>query len=412
MQWPVRATRWRRGIRAGARARGGACAAALVGTILVGAAPALAHHRQTPPVVALTTSGDTPLPRLPAPGRVSLVLATPTPGGRQIVTLSPWRRSSDPSEPTVIAPGGANDNPAIAASGRAVAFDSASDPMSLGLPGRQVVGTFRGGFFPVSTDPGGASENPSVDSTGLRIAFESTTDLTGTSPPGIRQVYLRDRDGTIRRLSTGLGAARNPVLSARRSLVLFESSSDPLTGIDTGISQIWFGDVRGDLAPITAGLGPSTNPSISSDARLVVFQSTADLAGTQASTGIPQIFTWDSRTRTYARVTNDPGGCTLPSAHRVGRDYRIAYVCNGAPYFTMLRADERYLVETPGGTTQRIVAAFGVHFVVMSTRANLLDGGGPTPGNQVYLVNLYKRPPQPVSAPSVVWFPYQGLPPL
>jgi len=378
---------------------------------LLAATPALAHHRQTPPLVQLTTSGDTPLPRVVPPGRASLVLASPAPGGREIVTLSPFRHLEDQSR--LIVGAGANANPVIASSGRVVAFDSASDPLGLGLPGRQVVGSINGGLFPVSQDPGGASENPSVDGSGLRVAFESTTDLTGTSVPGLRQVYLRDRDGSTRRLSMGHGPARNALLSDRRDRVLFESSSNPLTGVDTGIAQVWYGDVRGDdIAPITTGLGPSTNPSLSSDGRLVVFQSTADLAGTQANTGIPQIFAWDTRSETFARVTNNPAGCTLPSAHRIGRDYRIAYVCAGTPYFTMLRADGRYQVEAPTGLAQRMVAALGVHFVVLSTRANLMAGSGTTPGNQVYLVNLYKRPPVFAPGPPVVWFPYQGLPPL
>ena len=217
---------------------GGARAATLAGLILLTVTPAVAHHRQTPPVVPLTTAGDTPLPRLVAPGRESLVFATPAGGGREIVTVSPFRNANDPSRPTVVAGAGPNANPAMTDSGQVVTFDSGSDPLGLGLPGRQVVGAMNGGLFAVSRDPGGASENPSPDASGLRIAFESTTDLTGTGTPGIRQVFLRDRDGSIRQLSRGLGAARNPVLSPRRNLVLFESSSDPVTGADNGVAQI------------------------------------------------------------------------------------------------------------------------------------------------------------------------------
>jgi hypothetical protein len=290
-----------------------------------------------------------------------------------------------------------------------VGFDSASDPLGLALPGRQVVGSAGGRLFPVSSDPTGTSENPALDGSGFRIAFESTADLAGGGTPGVRHVFLRDTDGSVRQLSRGVGPARNPVLSSRRDLVLFESSSDPLTGANTGIAQIWFGDSKGALEPITAGLGPSTNPALSEDGRLVLFESTADLAGSRANTGIPQIFAWDIRTRTYARVTNDPAGCRLPSAHRVQRDWRIAYVCGGVPYFTMLRANERYLVAAQGGVTQRVIAALGVHFVLISTRADLLSGAGATPGNQVYLVNLYKRPPVPAPGPPVVWFPNQGM---
>ena len=46
----------------------------------------------------------------------------------------------------------------------------------------------------------------------------------------------------------------------------------------------------------------------------------------------------------------------------------------------------------------------------MSTTSDLL-GTGSTPGNQVYLVNLFKRPAVPVPG-AATWFPTRGLPPL
>jgi hypothetical protein len=40
-----------------------------------------------------------------------------------------------------------------------------------------------------------------------------------------------------------------------------------------------------------------------------------------------------------------------------------------------------------------------------------MTGAGPSPGNLVYLVNLFKRPAVPV--PGVAsWFPLRGIPPL
>src|SRR5689334_12523378 len=46
------------------------------------AVPALAYHRQTPPIVGVTFQGDTPLPRVSAGGR-RLVLALSS-SGRQV----------------------------------------------------------------------------------------------------------------------------------------------------------------------------------------------------------------------------------------------------------------------------------------------------------------------------------------
>ena len=73
-------------------------------------------------------------------------------------------------------------------------------------------------------------------------------------------------------------------------------------------------------------------------------------------------------------------------------------------------ANQRYLVQTAGGVTQRVLGEMGIHFLILSTTANLLDGGV-TPGRQVYMVNLFKRPAEPVPG-QAVWFPTRGIPPL
>jgi hypothetical protein len=377
------------------------------------ASPATAHHRQTDPRVALTLSGNTLLPRIAAPGNTTLTLAVQFGAGRRIVSVSPWKDRKNPAVQTIIAEAGDHANPAVSVTGLAFAFDSGSDPLRTGLPGRQVIGAQRQSDFAVSNDPTGTSSNPSVDNTANVIAFESTADLAATgNPAGVRQVFVRDRDGSIRQLSTGVGTSRNAVLSPKRRLVVFESSSEPTTGADTGIAQIWLGDVEGGTPlPITAGFGPSVNPAISNDGRIVAFESTADLAGTQADTGVPQVFMYDTRSKTYARITNEAGGCTLPSAFKVLRDWRVAYVCSGVPYFTMLRADQRYVVPAGDGVTQRVITELGIHFLVLSTTADLIAGSGTTPGYQVYLVNLFKSPAVPVPG-TIKWFPRQGLPPL
>jgi Tol biopolymer transport system component len=301
-----------------------------VASALAVATPALAHHRQTDAVVPLTTSGDTPLPRQPTPGTKTLVLSVEWGTGHRVVSISPWRDRRNPTAQTLVADAGANANPVVSANGRAFAFDSASDPLGLGLPGRQVIGTLRRDQFPVSEDPTGTAVNPAIDGVGRRVAFESTADLTGTGTPGVRQVYVREGDGSVRLLSRGSGISRNPVLSPKRNLILFESTNDLVTGADTGVTQIWVGDVdAGDVTPITAGFGPSMNPAVSNDGRLVVFESTADLKGTQLDTGVSQIYLYDTKTRTYARVTDEPTGCRLPSVYKVLRGasptYAMAY---------------------------------------------------------------------------------------
>ena len=95
---------------------------------------------------------------------------------------------------------------------------------------------------------------------------------------------------------------------------------------------------------------------------------------------------------------------------KVKRDWRITFVCGGEPYFYMLRADQRYHVPT-GGVTQRVLGEMGIHFLILSTTGNLLNGGT-TPGKQVYMVNLFKRPADLVAGGPAHWFPTRGIPPL
>jgi Tol biopolymer transport system component len=382
--------------------------AALAGVVLTGASPAWAHHRQTPPVVEFTGSGDTMLPRVAAQGWRTFTLILQSGAGQQVVTISPFRK------PTLQTPqGSAGDvaNASISASGRRVVWDAGDDPLGLGLPGRQLVMSDRGVLAPLTDDVTGTSENPAVDSEGLRVAFESSGDLAGTGNSGARQIFVRDPDGTIRQASTGTGTSRNAVVSAKKNRLAFESTSDPVTGLDSGVSQIWLGDLSGTPAvQITNGAGASQNPALSDDGGMLAFESTADLAGTGADTGVSQIFIFDPKSQTFARITDDAGGCTLPNASKVQRDWRIAFVCGGQAYYYMLRKDQRFQVQTGGGVTQRVMGEMGIHFLILSTTADLLDGGV-TSGRQVYMVNLFKRPADLVPG-LATWFPTRGIPAL
>ena len=52
----------------------------------------------------------------------------------------------------------------------------------------------------------------------------------------------------------------------------------------------------------------------------------------------------------------------------------------------------------------------GYHVLILSTTGKLL-GGSVTTGKRVYMVNLYKRPAQPVAG-LATWFPSRGIPAL
>jgi hypothetical protein len=366
--------------------------------------PARAHHRQTPPIVAITNAGDASLPRLaPASRKAAAVVVDAT-----IAVVNPFRT---PSTPAFTFTSGTNANPSISSNGRTVAWDSDADPLALGGPGRQIVEQTHFGLLEPTVDPTGTSANPALDLIGISVAFESTADLAGAGNAGARQIFFQQAGGPIRQLSRGVGTSRNASVDLRSQTVVFESTSHPLTGDDTGVAQIWIANLVGGTAdPITSGLGASTNPTLSNDGRVIVFESRADLAGDGHKTDTPQVFAYDTVSKTFARVTNDAGGCTGPTAARIKRDWRIGYVCGGGAAFTMLRANQRFEVATVGGDTTRLVPQADAHFMLVATTANLA-GAGTTAGHQVYMVNLFKRPPT-ASPSAVVWFPFQGLSPL
>lgn len=375
---------------------------------LVAAGPAGAFHKTTPAVIQLTTDGDIDLPRVPPQGRRAVALVLPDGAGTRITSFSPHQSGNQGS---LVFSGGDNRNPAVSVSGKAYAWDTDANPLRNAAPGRQVIMNVKGALIQAAVDPTGTSTNPSLDKSGRRVVFESEGDLAGTGNPGARQIFLRDRSGNIVQLSSGVGDSRNPMLGGRGRTVAFESSSDPTTGADTGVPQVFAG--RYDQPPVprvTAGAGPSRNPTVSDDGRIVVFESTAALAGTGADTGVPQIFVYDTRSGTYAQITADAGGCTGGAANRFGRDWRVAFICGGEAQYFMLRQNERFRVQTPGGTSQSIVPELGSHFVMLSTTANLLSGGT-TAGHQVYQVNLFARPAEPIAG-TATWFPSQGIRPL
>jgi len=383
---------------------------AAVLTAALTATPALAHHRQTPPIVPLTTGDDSGLPRLPAPGRTTVVLAVPQGADTPVVTVKPYKT---PLLATPIAGTGDNQNPAISFTGTVVAWDTDADPTGTGLPGRQIVLSKSGGLTAGPSDPTGTSTNPTLDVSGQRLAFDSTGDLANTGNLGARQVFLRQPTGGVSQASSGLGTSGNAALAARRGWLAFESTSDPGTGDDTGIAQIWLGTVDGVVAaPITDGLAPSTRPSFSDDGAILAFQSRADLAGGKSDMGVPQVFIYDTKSKTSAQLTFDPAGCTNPGVSKVRRDWRVGFVCNGQALFYMIREDVLYQVATPDGETTAIYPELGKHFIVLATDSDLMAGSGTTTGHRVYMVNLYKRPATAVPATSAVWFPFRGIKPL
>lgn len=356
--------------------------------IAFAAAPAAGFHRQTSPVVQLTTTGDNALPRLPAFGN-KLVVSLDTGGGRNVYRFS---HGSGPGLMPLTGGSQLHDHPAANVGGSTVAWDVDCDLSQCPEAGHQIfVLNGTGPALQVTHDPTGTSQNPALNARGTKLAFESQGNLAGGNNGGAREIFLLTSVG-ITQASFGAGDSQNPVLTRSGRLLIYDSTSHPVTGADTGVSQIWLAPWGEAPFPITSGAGSSRRAAVTGNGRLVVFESTADLANGGANTGVSQIFAYEPRTGSFWRLTNQPGGCTGPSVDEVARDWRVTFTCGGRAFIHRVRADERsYVPMLDEGTTSQATAELGGYFMVVATTANLPDGGT-TPGHQLYLLNLYKLP--------------------
>jgi Tol biopolymer transport system component len=352
----------------------------------LGAVPALGYHLQTPPIVALTQSGDSTLPRLATSGR-RLVVALDT-NGRQIFLQD--RRDNNTLNP--ITTQGDNDNPTVNQNGHIVAWDSDCSLLGCADPGRQIF-LLDKTVTQVTHDPTGTSVNPALSGRGSTMAFESTGDLASTGNAGTRHVFRRLADGTLTQISSGNGPSRNAALDKNGRILVYESTND-LSGNDTGTYQLWLSAPKAVPGPLTHGQGPSTRASISPEGRVVVFQSTADLTGDLHDTGVSQIFAYKTRDATLSRITNAASGCVNASVSKAGSDWAIAYTCGSEGFLRLLDANRTQHLPIDGGVFQA-ATELGRHFMVVSTNANLL-GSGTTPGRQLYMLNLFKYELEPL----------------
>lgn len=352
------------------------------------AGPAGAYHRQTPPIVAITTSGDNPLPRVPA-GGLRLVVALEG-SGRQI-----YRQHRRQNFMEQITTAGDNQNPTTSKNASVIAWDSDCTALGCPEPGRQIFMWTQDTPFQVSHDPTGTSVNAALSGRGDQLAWQSRGSLAGPGSGGTYQIFVRSVDGTVRQVSQGQGTSVNPAFDLGGRNLVFESTS-AVNGSETGVAQIWFQSAYTGLGPITNGAGASHRPAISADGHVIVFDSTAALTTDRHDTNVSQIFVYESPKQTLTQVTNDPSGCSGASVSLSPSDYRIGYVCSGEGFFHFLRANQTYRLPIPGGTdTPQAVAELGGHFMMVSTTANLF-GTGNTPGHQLYLLNLFKLTAQPV----------------
>ena len=191
----------------------------------------------------------------------------------------------------------------------------------------------------------GASLSPDISRDGRYVVFESAAGnlLDTPVPPGVFQVFLRDRERRVTRLLSANassepanGPSLSPAINADGTAVVFESMATDLLeavgtgGSSVGIFMIWLtSGVRTRLDLTSTGgrpAGQSMSPSISADGRFIAFASKADLTCGQGSrcvtepsdrNGVADIYLRDTQTNTTRRITRsyaggDPDG---PSYH-------------------------------------------------------------------------------------------------
>src|SRR5215467_12444828 len=97
--------------------------AALAVVLLSLPAPARAHHRQTPPIVRLSQTGDNDVPRLAALTG-TLALNAVQPGGHEVIRFYVGKLLT-----TRVSAIGDCQHPAVSGNGRAIAWDTDGDPL-------------------------------------------------------------------------------------------------------------------------------------------------------------------------------------------------------------------------------------------------------------------------------------------
>jgi Tol biopolymer transport system component len=166
----------------------------------------------------------------------------------------------------------------------------------------------------------GSCNDPSISANGRFVAYVSdATDLTASPADGAHwNIFLYDaRAGTTEQVTVGTGGTApdgtslDPVVSSSGRLVGYSSDASNLVDGDTnGLYDAFLADrSRGTTTRIS--LGPSGaegdsgsfSPVISSSGRVVLFPSYASNLVVGDANGEGDVFRWDARTGTVARIT-------------------------------------------------------------------------------------------------------------
>jgi Tol biopolymer transport system component len=235
-------------------------------------------------------------------GRASLVgagvCAALSVAGTALATSLPERTFEISAPPGSGLANAASADPVISASGRFIAFDSAAT--NLGAPGvggarnvyvfDELSGLRRLVSSGLTGPANGDSGNPAIAADGSTVAFQSSaSNLVANDSNGVSDVFVQHGTGPIARVSVANdgsqanGPSSEPAISGDGRYVVFVSTATNLVPGDRSRQpEIFIRDlVAGTTSRVSVGVGgadpdgASSNPAISADGRVVSFDSSA-----------------------------------------------------------------------------------------------------------------------------------------
>jgi Tol biopolymer transport system component len=348
--------------------RTAAAGVAVLGGLVVGAAPASAAVPQATTRISVDSNGGQAAEYRSEPFAAS-------PDGRYVAFTS--------AAPN-LAPNDTNDTWDVLVNDRRTGVTSRVSQSTAGAPGDS------------------SSYGQSLSPDGRYVSFTSdATNLVPGDTNGAYDGFLHDRrTGVTRRVtltSTGAqGDARSyaPVISADARFVAFASDAANLVAGDTnGVADIFLRDRQAGTTVLVSGANsdaPSDAPAISADGRYVAFTSEAALVAGDTN-GIADVFVRDLRTGSLRRANVSTTGAqanALTGSPTISADGRhVAFTSEAAlvPGDTNGVGDV-FVRDLRAGTTVRVtpaadgssygpmISADGRHVVFSSDAANLVAG--------------------------------------
>ena len=284
----------------------------------------------------------------------------------------------------------ANDaslDPTISATGRYVAFASSADDLveddtnasaAIFIRDRTANATVRASLRPDGGDPNGESSGPAISASGRYVAFESAaSDLTADDGTTVADIFVHDREaGTTNRVSLDTehddpdGPSSGAAISADGRYVAFQSAASNLVADDgNSVDDVFLHDFLGPpqllLTPPSHAFGDQAVAAGPTEAFTFTMQNIGGGTLNIASIGLSGVHA--------GHFALAPGTCGATVAGGAGCDVNVIFdpASSGALTATLE-------VATDGGGASSVVSGTGTS-PPPSTGSDPGTGAGPTP---------------------------------